>query len=67
MSVLIWFCWRPQTALAAAMLTLAVLMSGCASHAKRVRCDGHLQPINAPAPMSRPAVAETPPVSKGKP
>lgn len=67
MSVLIQFCKRPLAALAMAMLTLAVLASGCATHAARVRCDGHLQPINAPAPVSRPAVAETPPVSKGKP
>jgi len=67
MSEIIWFCWRPQSALAAAMLSLAVLVSGCATNASRVRCDRQLRPINAPAPVSRPAVAETPSVSKGKP
>jgi hypothetical protein len=27
-----------------------VLLAGCASH--RVHCDGHLKPINAPAPVT---------------
>jgi hypothetical protein len=32
---------------------LIILMSACSSHA--VRCDGRLQPINAPAPVQRAA------------
>jgi hypothetical protein len=31
-------------------LALALLVVGCASHRTRVDCDGHLKPINAPAP-----------------
>jgi hypothetical protein len=67
MNALIQICLRPLAMLAMTTLTLAVLVSGCATHAARVRCDGQLQPINAPTPVSRPAVAETPSVSKGKP
>ena len=32
------------------VLVLALLVVGCASHPKRLDCDGHLKPINAPAP-----------------
>ena len=31
-------------------LVLALVIVGCASHRTRVDCDGHLRPINAPAP-----------------
>jgi hypothetical protein len=31
-------------------LVLALGTVGCASHRGRVDCEGHLQPINAPAP-----------------
>jgi hypothetical protein len=33
------------------VILLALLMAGCGSHPKRVDCDGHLRPINAPAPV----------------
>lgn len=29
---------------------LAFILSGCATRTTVVRCDGHLEPINAPAP-----------------
>ena len=29
-----------------------VLLAGCASHRTRVNCEGHLKPINAPAPVT---------------
>ena len=35
---------------AIAVLVLALGIIGCASHRTRVDCEGHLQPINAPAP-----------------
>jgi hypothetical protein len=38
---------RASTTLA---IALVVLLAACASHPKRVTCDGHLKPINAPAP-----------------
>jgi hypothetical protein len=31
-------------------IALVVLLAACASHPKRLNCDGHLKPINAPAP-----------------
>jgi starvation-inducible outer membrane lipoprotein len=31
-------------------MAIALILVGCASHPKRVDCDGHLKPINAPAP-----------------
>jgi hypothetical protein len=33
------------------IVCLIVVTSACASH--RVRCDAHLQPINAPAPVQK--------------
>ena len=39
-------------------IALVVLLAACASHPKRLNCDGHLKPINAPAPS---AVAGTHP------
>jgi starvation-inducible outer membrane lipoprotein len=39
-------------------IALVVLLAACASHPKRLNCDGHLKPINAPAPA---AVAGTHP------
>ena len=35
-----------------AFALLLVLLCGCSAHPKRVDCDGHLRPINAPAPVS---------------
>jgi len=32
------------------LLALGLLLAGCAAHGTRVDCDGHLRPINAPAP-----------------
>jgi hypothetical protein len=31
-------------------IALVVLLAACASHPKRLNCDGHLKAINAPAP-----------------
>jgi len=31
-------------------IALVVLLAACASHPKRVTCEGHLKPINPPAP-----------------
>jgi hypothetical protein len=39
-------------------IALVVLLAACASHPKRLNCDGHLKPINPPAPA---AVARTHP------
>ena len=36
-----------------AALALAMLVAGCASHPRRIDCEGHLKPINAPAPVTR--------------
>lgn len=36
---------------------LAMVLAGCASHGNPVRCDGRLEPINAPKPRELP-VAE---------
>jgi hypothetical protein len=33
-------------------MALALLVVGCASHPSRVDCEGHLKPINAPAPAT---------------
>jgi hypothetical protein len=33
-------------------MLLALILAGCSSHPKRVDCEGHLRPINAPAPVS---------------
>ncbi len=35
-----------------------LLLTACASHG--VRCDGHLQPINSPAPILVPAAPADP-------
>jgi hypothetical protein len=31
---------------------LVLILAGCASHPRRVDCEGHLRPINPPAPAS---------------
>jgi hypothetical protein len=33
-------------------IALALLMVGCSAHPTRVNCDGHLRPINPPAPVT---------------
>ena len=33
-------------------LTLTVFLIACASHPRRVDCEGKLQPINPPAPVA---------------
>jgi hypothetical protein len=33
-------------------LALALLVFGCASHPRRVDCEGHLKAINPPAPAA---------------
>jgi hypothetical protein len=38
-----------KTLFKVSLVTLLLLL-GCASHVKRVDCEGHLRPINAPAP-----------------
>jgi len=38
---------RPLVAIA-----LALVMAGCSAHPTRVDCDGHLRPINPPAPVT---------------
>jgi hypothetical protein len=38
---------RPVVAIA-----LALLVVGCSAHPRRVDCDGHLRPINPPAPVA---------------
>jgi hypothetical protein len=38
-----------KTLLEASLVTVLLLL-GCASHPKKVDCEGHLRPINAPAP-----------------
>jgi hypothetical protein len=35
-----------------ALLAVVAILSGCAPHAVRVRCDAHLQPINVPVAAS---------------
>ena len=37
-------------------MALSLLASGCASHHRRVDCEAHLKPINAPAPVTPPGV-----------
>jgi hypothetical protein len=34
------------------LLAVLGLLSACSAHPKRVDCETHLQPINAPAPPS---------------
>lgn len=31
-------------------LTFALLLTACSAHPRKVDCEGHLKPINAPAP-----------------
>jgi hypothetical protein len=38
---------RPLVAIA-----LVLMMIGCSAHPTRVNCDGHLRPINPPAPVT---------------
>jgi len=53
---------------ASAALVLALSMTGCSTQAKRVDCDGTLEPINRPAPAAAPsASAIEPRPSDGKP
>ena len=33
-------------------IVLFLLLAGCASHPKRINCEGHLKAINAPAPAA---------------
>jgi hypothetical protein len=33
-------------------LTVMLLTASCTSHPRRVDCEAHLKPINAPAPMT---------------
>ena len=35
---------------------LILILAGCSSHPRRVDCEGHLRPINAPAPISASSV-----------
>jgi starvation-inducible outer membrane lipoprotein len=30
-----------------------LMLAGCSAHPKRIDCEQHLQPINAPAPVSK--------------
>jgi hypothetical protein len=41
-----------HTCLLAACLSL-LLLSACSAHPRKVDCEGHLTPINAPAPAER--------------
>jgi starvation-inducible outer membrane lipoprotein len=36
-------------------MAVVLLLVGCASHPKRVNCDGQMKPINAPAPTAKSA------------
>jgi hypothetical protein len=36
-----------------ALLMWVALLAGCRTHPPRVDCDGHLQPINAPAAVTK--------------
>ncbi len=44
-------------------LFVFVLMSACASHASRVKCDGRLEPINAPAAKQKAVLPAPPPAA----
>jgi hypothetical protein len=46
--------FNPRTVLMALVL-LGLL--GCSAHPKRVDCEGHLRPVNAPAPSIAPSAA----------
>lgn len=35
---------------------LLLILVGCSSHPRKVDCEGHLRPINAPAPVSASSV-----------
>ena len=36
----------------AAALALCISLTACSAHARRIRCDGALRPINTPAPVA---------------
>ena len=35
------------------LLSILVLLGACASHNKRISCEGQLEPINSPAPVAK--------------
>lgn len=37
---------------------LLLFVAACSAHPKRVDCEGHLRPINPPAPMKASGVAQ---------
>ena len=43
---------KPRTCLFVASFCL-LLLSACSSHPRKVDCEAHLTPINAPAPVSK--------------
>ena len=43
---------KAKTSVLAASLWLLIL-SACSSHPRKVDCEAHLTPINAPAPVSK--------------
>jgi hypothetical protein len=51
------------------LLTLfLLLLVGCSAHRTRVDCEGHVTPINAPAPaLSSPKPPSTAPASGARP
>lgn len=38
---------------------LLMTLAGCASHSRVVRCDGRLEPINAPMPREKPVAPDS--------
>jgi hypothetical protein len=34
------------------LIAFFLVFAGCASHPKRIDCEGHLKPINPPAPAT---------------
>jgi hypothetical protein len=34
------------------VIALAFVVVGCSAHPTRVNCDGHLRPVNPPAPVT---------------
>ncbi len=62
---------RVSTVRSLLALCMCVVLSACASHGSRVKCDGRLEPINMPAAKQHsgiPATLESsaPPASPGK-
>jgi hypothetical protein len=43
---------KPNTLSGLVLAWALVVLAGCSSHPKKVDCEAHLQPINAPAPKS---------------